>query len=168
MYENQAEKQRVYRLRRKVEKEGAEAAHYARLQEIHRVVKRAVLDGNENAAKVLGNSPSDTALRVILFTQPPEAYEDNGYLPIDLFGFDYAYYAHQEIAGNVLIEKTGEKGVVYNVFLNAKAPVESKQKSIADRPTATSSAKRYVTDENRTKRAKKPLTGALVPRQRKT
>jgi hypothetical protein len=164
MYESSAEKQRVYRLRRKAEKQGAEAVHYARLQEIHRVVKRAALDGDENAAKVLGSSPSDTALRVIIATQPPEAYEDNGYLPVDLFGFDFAYYAYEEAASSVILERTGAKDGVFQVVVGAPAPAKRQGKSGADRPNAASSHERNVTGGNRTKRAKKPLTVLRVPR----
>jgi hypothetical protein len=164
MYESSAEKQRVYRLRRKADKQGVEALHYARLEEMHRVVKRAALDGNEEAAKILGKSPSDTALRVILTTQPPEAYEDNGYLPFDLFGFDFAYYAYEEAAGNVILEKTGAKDGVFQVVVGAPAPAKRKEKSGADRPAAASSHERNVTGSNRTKRAKKPLAVSRVPR----
>jgi hypothetical protein len=163
IFESEAEKQRVYRLRRKIAKQGVEAVHYARLQELHHVVKRAALDGNEAAAKLLGNSPSDTALRVIISTQPPEAYEDNGYLPVDLFGFDFAYYAYEQAASTVVLERTGAKDGVFQVVVGAPAPATRKGKSVADRPTATSSAKRNVTKKNRTRRAKKPLKVSTVP-----
>jgi hypothetical protein len=165
IFQSEAEKQRVYRARRKAAATTQEKLHYARLQALHDIVQCAALDGDERAAEMLGKNPSDTALKIILLTQPAPIVDDEAFADWDLRGFDIALYAYEEAASSVLLEKTELKDGVFQLVIGTEPRQSRQRQSIADRPAASRSAKRHVTDKARTPRAKRPLTVARKPPQ---
>ncbi len=126
-FASEVEKQRTYRLQRKIANTDAEKLHYARLQKLHRVVCRAALDGNERAQKILGRNPSDTALNLILATQPDREEYPEHLFPIDLFGFDMTYYAFEEATSSLMLQQAEMKDGVFHVVLGSekRAPRKS-------------------------------------------
>jgi hypothetical protein len=133
-FASEAEKQRTYRLQRKIASTDAEKLHYARLQKLHRVVCRAALDGNERAQEILGRNASDTALKLILATQPEREEHPEHLFPVDLFGFDMTYYAFEEATSTLMMQQAEIKDGVFRVVIGTEKRVPRKAQSIADRP----------------------------------
>jgi hypothetical protein len=149
-FESDAHKQRVYRLRRKMESTDAEKLHYARLEALHRTVRRAASDGDEAAKKLLGRNASDTALKIILTTQPAPDDDSDEHQATDLFGFSMAYYAYEEAASSVLLRRSESKDGVFQVVIGTEKRVPRKAQSIADRPKRPGKSRaRNVTDSGR-------------------
>jgi hypothetical protein len=135
-FENDAVKQRTYRLHRKIRDEGEESIHYARLERLHAVVRRAASQGDEGAKKLLGKNAPDTALRIILSTQPEPGEDMEDYMATDLIGFDLAYYAYEEAASSVLLQRSQMKHGVFRVVIGTEPRAPRRRESIADRPSA--------------------------------
>jgi hypothetical protein len=133
-FASEAEKQRTYRLQRKIANTDAEKLHYARLQKLHSVVRRAALDGNERAKQMLGRNASDTALKLILETQPEGEEDIEAYTPSQLFGFDIGYYAFEEAASALILQQTEQKHGVFQVVIGTEKRTPRKAQSIAERP----------------------------------
>jgi hypothetical protein len=133
-FASEAEKQRTYRLQRKIANTDAEKLHYARLEKLHSVVRRAALDGNERAQEILGRNASDTALKLILATQPEPEERLEHLFPVDLFGFDMTYYAFEEATSSLMLQKAEQKHGVFQVVIGTEKRVPRKAQSIADRP----------------------------------
>jgi hypothetical protein len=133
-YASEAEKQRTYRLQRKIANTDAEKIHYARLEALHSIVRRAASDGSEDAQKLLGRNASDTALRLILHTQPVEDEEIEAHTPLSLFGFDLSYYAFEEAASAVMLEKSEMKHGVFQVVIGTEKRAPRRAQGIAERP----------------------------------
>jgi hypothetical protein len=133
-FASEAEKQRTYRLQRKIQRTDAEQLHHARLAKLHRIVLRAALDGDEGAKKVLGVTPSDTALKIIMDTQrlPGEDGDDDE--DFDLTSFAVHYYAFEEAASSVLLRRSGMKHGVFQVVIGTEKRAPKKAQAIADRP----------------------------------
>jgi hypothetical protein len=119
-FESDAVKQRTYRLQRKIRETDAEKLHYARLEQLHRVVSRAASEGHEDAKKMLGRNPSDTALKMIMATQPEPDEDIEAYTPLNLFGFDIGYYAFEEAASSVLLERSEMKDGVFHLVIGTE------------------------------------------------
>jgi hypothetical protein len=133
-YRDDAEKQRVYRLRRKIESTDEEQLHYARLERLHAVVRRAADSGDEGAKKLLGRNASDTALKLILASQPDPPIDDVAPLEMDFVGFNIGYYAYEEAASCVLLDKAEMTSGVFKVVLGTEKRAPRKAKTIAERP----------------------------------
>jgi hypothetical protein len=133
-FASEAEKQRTYRMQRKIANTDAEQLHYARLQKLHRVVCRAALDGNQRAQEIVGRNPSDTALKLILATQPDREEYPEHLFPVDLFGFDMTYYAFEEATSSLMLQQAEMKDGVFHVVLGTEKRASRKAKAIAERP----------------------------------
>jgi hypothetical protein len=135
-FANDAIKQRTYRLQRKIRDEGEESVHYARLERLHAVVRRAASQGDEGAKKLLGKNAPDTALKIILSTQPEPGEDMEDYMPTDLIGFDIAYHAYEEAASDILLKRSEMKHGVFQVVIGTEARAPRRRESTADRPSA--------------------------------
>jgi hypothetical protein len=133
-FKDDAEKQRMYRLRRKIESTDEEKLHYARLEKLHNIIRRAAADGNADAQNMLGRNASDTALKLILQTQPEEGEEIEAHTPLSLFGFDFSYYAFEEAASAAMLEKSQAKDGVFQVVIGTEKRAPRRAQRIAERP----------------------------------
>jgi hypothetical protein len=133
-FASEAEKQRTYRLQRKIANTDAEKLHYARLQKLHRVVCRAALAGNKHAQGMLGRNASDTALKIILQTQPEEGEDIECNTPLSLFGFDMTYYAFEEATSSLMLQNMNAKDGMFQVVIGTEKRAPRKEKTIAERP----------------------------------
>jgi hypothetical protein len=139
IFESDAIKQRTYRLRRKIRETDAEKLHYARLEQLHRVVRRAASEGHQDAKNMLGRNASDTALKIIMATQPEPDEEIEAYTPWNLFGFDIGYYAFEEAASSVLLEKSEMKDGVFQVVIGTEKRAPRKSPENRRKPHRTGS-----------------------------
>ncbi len=155
-FANDAIKQRTYRLQRKMRDMSDEKLHYARLEQLHAVVRRAALDGNEAAEKILGRNAADTALKLILSSQPPPPVDDEAPWDVDLLGFELAYYAYEEAASSVLLERSEVKNGIFQVVIGTEARAPRCRKSIADRPNAQGQGRERL----------KPISSRAAPKGR--
>ncbi len=112
-YLNAAVRQRAYRERLKEREPKDERRYHWRLQKLHAVIERAAAAGNEQAQKMLGINAYDTALRMIIFSQPQSGAAENSFVGWDLEGFELAFHAYEEAASQVMLEQSGKK---YGVF----------------------------------------------------
>jgi hypothetical protein len=133
-FASEAEKQRTYRLQRKIERTDAETLHHARLAKLHRIVLRAASDGDEGARKVLGVTPSDTALKIIMDTQrlPGEDGDDDD--AFNLTSFAVHYYAFEEAASSVLLRRSEMKDGIFQVVIGTEKRAPKKAQTKAERP----------------------------------
>jgi hypothetical protein len=121
-------------LQRKIANTDAEKLHHARLEQLHRMVLRAAADGDQGAKNVLGVTPSDTALRIILDTQSLPDENGEVYETCDLQSFSCHYYAYEQAAASVLLQRSGQKDGVYQVVIGTEARAPRKAKSVGEAP----------------------------------
>ncbi len=128
---------------------------------MHKTVRRAATDGDLDAQKMLGRSASDTALKIILLSQrPPDERNDDGD-QWDLLGFDLSYYAYEEAAASVILEKSHLKEGVFQVVIGTEPRASRKEKALAERPKSTGKSRACnVTESSRpAPKSRKKLTG---------
>jgi hypothetical protein len=108
--------------------------HRARIEQLHRVVIRAANDGDEGAIRVLGATPSETALKIIMETQRLPGESDDADEVFDLTPFAVHYYAYEEAASSVLLQKSEMKDGVFQVVIGTEKRAVRKAQGIAERP----------------------------------
>jgi hypothetical protein len=87
--------------------------YHWRLQKLHGVIERAAADGNERAKEVLGINAYDTALRMIILSQPQSGAAEDSFAGWDLEGFELAFHAYEQAVESVMLRQSGKK---YGVF----------------------------------------------------
>jgi hypothetical protein len=106
-------KQRAYRNRLKEREPKDDKRYHWRLQKLHAIIERAAAAGNEQAEKMLGINAYDTALRMIVFSQPPSGAAEDSFAGWDLEGFELAFHSYEQAVAQVALDQAGKK---YGVF----------------------------------------------------
>ncbi len=114
-YPNAAVRQRAYRERLKEREPKDERRYHWRLQKLHASIELAAADGNERAKQVLGINAYDTALRMIIFSQPQSGAAEDSFAGWDLEGFELAFHSYEQAVAQVKLEQSGKRHGVFQI-----------------------------------------------------